>query len=86
MRTTITIDDGLLDDAKRAAEQLGTTVSALVEEALRARLAARDEAPVDPPFRLVTFRGDGLQSGVTWGSLAEQADIDDLRVLLAADR
>ena len=78
MRTTITLDDRLLQAAKRHAARRGTTLSALVEEALRAQLAAR---PVrsSRPFKLVTFRGDGPQPGVDLdrtGTILEGDDIE----------
>ena len=64
MRTIINIDDGLHRRAKAYAARLGTTLTALVEEALRARLAhpaRRGRSAVALP----TFRGDGLQPGIT---------------------
>ena len=60
VKTTIDIADGLLDEARRAAAQEGTTLQALVEEGLRAVLKrTRRRAP----FRLrkATFCGQGLQ-------------------------
>ena len=72
MRTVITLDDDLHRRAKAYAAKHGTTLAALVEEALRIRLAqvtARDRAPV----RLPTFKGDGLQPGLT---------LDDMSTIL----
>jgi len=43
MKTTLEIDDRLLERAKRHASAHGTTLRAVVEEALRARLAPRPE-------------------------------------------
>ena len=37
-RTTIRLDDQLLKEAKRLAADLGTTLTAVIEESLRARL------------------------------------------------
>ncbi len=65
MRTTITIDEGLLADAKKRAAELDITLSAIIEDALRERLA-RSRTTRKPRFRLVTFGGGGLQPGVTW--------------------
>lgn len=49
MRTTLNIDDDLLKEAKIAAVREGTTLTALVERALRERLtrgqSASDSAP-----------------------------------------
>ena len=74
MRTTLNIEDGLLADAKELAAQRGTTVTAVVEEALRERvLRARETAP-GPPAELPVFRGGlGFRAGV---------DLDDNAALL----
>jgi len=64
MRTIINLDDDLHRRAKAFAARTGTSLTALVEEALRLRLArptARQKGRVSLP----TFRGDGLQPGVT---------------------
>jgi hypothetical protein len=54
MRTTITIDDHLLDALKRHAAERGTTVSRLIEDAVR--LAAAPKAlEAAEEFELVTF-------------------------------
>jgi hypothetical protein len=41
MKTTLELDDRLLERAKRLAAENGTTLRAVVEDALRARLAPR---------------------------------------------
>jgi hypothetical protein len=41
MRTTLDLDDHLLERARRAAMERGTTLTAFVEEALAAALAPR---------------------------------------------
>lgn len=76
MRTTISIEDGLLEDAKRRAEELNITLSAMIEDALRERLARR-RTTRKPRFRLVTFDGDGLQPGVTWDRVGRVIDEDE---------
>lgn len=64
MRTVITLDDELHRRAKVYAARHGTTLGALVAEALRARLAkppgARRAAVVLP-----TFKGQGLAEGLS---------------------
>ena len=72
MRTTIHLPDDLLAQAKRAALESGTTLTAVIEEALRERLARRGN-PVTAPVELTTFGGLGLQPGV---------DLDDSAALL----
>ncbi len=52
MRTTVDLPDALLALAKSAAAKRGTTLSAVVAEALGAHLA-RKRAESAPPFELV---------------------------------
>ncbi len=73
MRTTIRLDDQLLADARSLALRSGTTLTAMIEEALRESIARRRQAPVTQRVELPTFRGDGLQPGV---------DLDDSSALL----
>lgn len=73
MRTIISLDDELHRRAKSYAAQQGTTLTALVEEALRARLAERS-GKRRPAVRLPTFKGEGLQAGL---SLDEMGTILD---------
>lgn len=68
MRTIISLDDELHRRAKSYAAEHGTTLTALVEEALRARLAER-RSTRRPKVRLPTFRGEGLQSGLSLDAL-----------------
>ena len=73
MRTVVTLDDDLHRQAKAYAARHGTTLAALVAEALRARLArraARPRATADLP----TYKGKGLQAG---GSLDDMDAVYD---------
>ena len=74
MKTTVEIADGLLEDARRAADKGGTTVRALIEEGLRLVLKSRRASG---PFRLrqASFRGKGVQPGV------QEGDWDNIRRL-----
>jgi hypothetical protein len=56
MRTTISLPDPLLENARRAANAQGVTLSELVADALR-RHVANDRIPNAPKFRLHTVRG-----------------------------
>jgi hypothetical protein len=56
MRTTIRLDAALLAEAKKLAAETDQTLTAIIEDALRERLARRKSRPA-PPVRLVTFRG-----------------------------
>ena len=73
MKTTIEIADDLLARAKRQARKERTTLRALVDQALRARLGRT--AP--PAFRLRRhpFNGSGLQSGIGEGRWQDVRDL-----------
>jgi hypothetical protein len=86
MRTTVTIEDGLLEDAKRRADELDTTLSAYIEEALRLRMTRDDQPAERPPFRVVTFGGDGLVPGVSWDDVREIASEDEVDRFLRTRR
>lgn len=73
MRTTITIDDQLLAEAKTIAARSGRTLNAVVEDALRVAIARQREQRSRPRIPLPTFDGGGLQPGV---------DLDDSSSLL----
>lgn len=73
MRTTIRIDDNLLNEVKQTALASNTTLSAVVESALREMLHHRRRTVDRKPVELVTFRGRGLMPGV---------DLDDGAALL----
>ena len=74
MRTTIRLDDDLLTRAKQAAIERGTTLTAVIEDALRRALAPESSRGRRAPS-LPTFHGDGLQPGI---------DLDDTASLLDA--
>jgi len=73
MRTTIRIEDQLLVEAKRLAVRTGTTLTAVVEDALREVLARQGDAGRRTPVRITTAGGQGLLPGV---------DLDDSAALL----
>lgn len=75
MKTTIDIADPLLKRAKKAAARRGTSLKALVEEALRDLLES--ESVAREPFRLQThvFKGQGLQDGLDWDDWASIREI-----------
>lgn len=75
MRTTIQIDDDLLTTAKLYATRSGKTLTAFIEDALRAALARSQPLATRAPVKLTTFAGNGLQPGV---------DLDDSATLLAS--
>lgn len=76
MRTTIRLDEELLRDAKRAAVERGTTLTAVIEDALRRALTPGAVASV-VDVEIPTFRGDGLQPGVDLDDTASLLDLMD---------
>lgn len=73
MRTTITIDDGLLETAKRRARERHTTLGKLIEDGLRREFAVIDEPPAAGP-PLPVFHGGGLRPGIDPASNASLFD------------
>jgi hypothetical protein len=77
MRTTITIDDEVLDQLKARAATEGTTVSRLIEDSVR--LAARPSSDIaESRFELVTFGKGGRFTSLNvdrTSALLEQDDI-----------
>lgn len=59
MRTTITLDDRLLTQLKRRASKSGTSVSKLIEQAVRLLVRTPREAAAPKSFELVTFGAGG---------------------------
>ena len=73
MRTTIHIPDDLLKEVKKLSAESHTTVTAIIEDALRERLSRRRRKPRSNPLRLTTYGEGGIQPGV---------DLDDSAALL----
>ena len=64
MRTTIRLDDQLLEKAKQFALQNGTTFSAVVEDALREKIMVRPGLKKPKKIKLKTVSGKGLNAGI----------------------
>ena len=75
MRTTISLDDQLAKQVRRAAEVNGVSVSAFIARVLDDVLKRQEEPPA-PPFRLLTVKGGRPRSGV---------DLDAIRALETHD-
>jgi hypothetical protein len=75
MKTTVNIPDSLLKAAKKLAAREKTTVSALIEQGLRQLFVDR-KRPSEFRLRKATFKGQGLQPGVstkTWDQIRDMA-------------
>ena len=88
MRTTISIDDDLLRQAKQRALERGTTLSDVVSEALRIALSQRPRKS-RPKIRLVTAgHGSRVMPGIDFSNNASvwaALDEYDRRQLAAGD-
>jgi predicted transcriptional regulator len=77
MKTTVEISDALLEAAKRTAAARNMTLRTVIEAALRRYLeATAAEAQTRPRLRRHSFRGRGLQPGLSesdWATLRERA-------------
>ncbi len=64
MRTTLQINDTLLDAVRREAMDRHCSLGDVVDEALRKVLASRSKAAPRSRTALPVFRGNGVQPGV----------------------
>jgi hypothetical protein len=60
MKTTVELDDALLDRCRKLARREGITLRALIEEGLRLALAGRRRAPPLRPFKFPVYGGSGM--------------------------
>ena len=78
MRTTLDLDDDVLGQAKRVAQEKGMTLTSFIEDALRERLARRNDAGGRPkPFKLLVQKGQGIRPGVDLDNSEKLRDIMD---------
>jgi len=76
MRTTVIIEDSLLNQAKQASVERGCSLGEVIDDALRASLIQRQKSsPATTVRPLKTFRGSGLQPGVDLCSSSSLSDI-----------
>jgi hypothetical protein len=73
MRTTIRVDETLLQEAKYLAVRTGRTLTAVIEDALREALARQRDTALRQNVSLITASGKALRPGV---------DLDDSASLL----
>jgi hypothetical protein len=76
MRTTVRLDDPLLERAKKAAAERGTTLTGLIEEGLRLVLAGPGETDRRPRVSLPVCRASGgTHPGVDLNDSAALLDV-----------
>ena len=76
MRTTISLPDPLLENAKDLAAQRGVTLSTLVEDALR-RFLATPVLESPPEFHLHTVRGEPVDPTLDLSRTSALVTLDD---------
>lgn len=76
MRTTITVENQVLEQLKERSAQSGLSVSRLIEQAVRLFLRTPSADAGDEPFELVTFGAGGRFS---------EHDLDKTSALLEAE-
>jgi predicted transcriptional regulator len=79
MRTTISMDDRLLSQLKKRAAESGTSVSRLIEQAIRLFIRTPRARKGDDQFDLVTFGAGGRfsrQNIDKTSALLEKDDVD----------
>ncbi len=71
MKTTVELNDSLLEEIKRYAAQHHTTLRAVLECALHNFL--KQQTATTKPFRMrrATFSGNGLQAGIQEGDWSQ---------------
>jgi hypothetical protein len=73
----VTLDDELHRRAKTYAARHATTLKALIEEALRVRLMQKPNSARSRRVSLPTFRGNGLQPGISLDDMSTVYDCMD---------
>jgi hypothetical protein len=64
MQTVIQLDEALLDQATKLAQEKGCDLSHLIEETLRDKIARKASVARQPFLRLTTVGGEGVRPGV----------------------
>ena len=64
MQTTIRLDEVVIEQATKLAQEKGCDLSQFIEETLRDRITPKPTVAGQPLLRLTTVGGQGLRSGV----------------------
>lgn len=76
MRTTIRMDDDLLELVKAAAAGRGQTLTRFIEDAVRRQLAIQDDVQ-QSAATLPVYAGDGVREGVDLANNALLREVMD---------
>ena len=71
------LDDDLLNQAKRYAAEHGTTLTAMLDQALREILSRSEHRARTEDVQLPSFEGNGLQPGVNLDNSESLLDLMD---------
>ena len=85
MRTTITLDERLLGQLKRRAAESGTSVSRLIERAVRLSIRTPVSTAGEEPFELITFGAGGRFSRHNIDKASALLELEDLERYGAGD-
>ena len=77
MRTTVRMSPHLLAEAKKIAASTGRTLTAVLEDAVRAMVARRQPAGRRGPVKLTIVDGRGVRPGVDLDDSAALLDVMD---------
>jgi hypothetical protein len=77
MRTTVRLDPRLLTEVKKMAAGTGRTLTAVIEDALRAALAARRQARGPRDVHLTIVDGHGVRPGIDLDDTSALVDVMD---------
>lgn len=75
MRTTIRIDDALLNEARKHAIETGRTLTAVIQDALREVLARKEHFQPPRSFKLPAHGSGGLMPGVDLDNTSDLLDL-----------
>ena len=79
MRTTVAIDDAVLEKAKQQARTEGVTLGAIVDRALRQSLLEGASRKGTTTFRLLTYANDAERlTDLSVGEIARLRDADSV--------
>jgi hypothetical protein len=86
MRTTISLDERVMAQLKRRAAEQGTSVSKLIEQAVRLFVRTPRASAESPAFDLVTFGAGGRFSQRNIDKTSALIEADDIERLGGAER
>jgi hypothetical protein len=78
MRTTIMIDDEILEQLKVRAASEGTTVSRLIEDSVRLGAPSKGNLAAESPFELITFGESGRFTSMSADRISALIEEDDI--------